>query len=119
MVLPIGALNKLKIASLDISKAYLQAAYLQSDIYMRQPPGFILKPAYGLFGSDLLWQTTVEPWMIDTYGLDIVPGLPKLFVYRGEQGPPRLHIAKVVDDFLLAGAPSEISNFLRRHIACL
>ncbi len=49
--------------------------------------------------------------MIDTYALDIVPGLPQLFVYRGEQGPPRLLIAKVVDDFLIAGSPTEISIF--------
>ncbi len=49
--------------------------------------------------------------MIDTYGLDIVPGLPQLFVYRSEQGTPRLLIANVFDDFLIAGSPTEISNF--------
>ncbi len=46
-----------------------------------------------------------KPWMIDTYGP------PQLFVYRNEQGRPRLLIAKVVDDFLIAGALTEISNF--------
>ncbi len=30
---------------------------------------------------------------------------------ESEQGPPRLLIAKVVDDFLIAGSPTEISNF--------
>ncbi len=49
--------------------------------------------------------------MIDTYGLYIVPRLPQTFVYRCEQGPPRLLIAKVVDDFLVAGSCTEISNF--------
>ncbi len=87
---------------------------------MRPPTGFqskpgeiwkILKPAYSLVESGRLWQTTFEPWMIDTYGLEIVPGLPQLLVYRGEQVPPRLLIAKVVDDFLLEGSPTEISNF--------
>ncbi len=43
--------------------------------------------------------------MIDTYGL------PQLFVYRNEQGPPRLLIAKVVDDFLFADSHTEISDF--------
>ncbi len=71
----------------------------------------ILKPTYGLVESGRLWQTTIEPWMIGTCGLDIVPGLPKLFVYRGEQEPSRLLIAKVADDFLIAGSPAEISNF--------
>ncbi len=78
-----AALHMLKIATLDISKVYLQAGYLQMDIYMRPPTELwkILKPAHGLVESGRLWQTTIEPRMIDTYGLDIVPGLPQLFVY--------------------------------------
>ncbi len=43
--------------------------------------------------------------------MDILPGLPQLFVYRSEQGPQRLLIAKVVDEFLIAGSSTEISNF--------
>ncbi len=87
---------------------------------MRPPTGFkfkpgelwkILKPAYGLVESGRHWQATIEPWMTDTNYLDIVAGLSQLFVYRGEQGPARLLIAKVVDDYLLAGSPTEISNF--------
>ncbi len=73
--LSMAALHKLRIGTLEISKAYLQAGYLQRDIYMRPPTGFkskpgeiwkILKPAYGLVESGRLWQTTIEPWMIDT-----------------------------------------------------
>ncbi len=107
-----AALHKLRIATLDISKAYLQATYLERDIYMRPPNGFesrpgelwkILKPAYGLVESGRLWQITVEPWMIDSYGPAVVPGLPQLFVLRDEEGPPLLLIANVIDDFLLCG----------------
>ncbi len=39
----------------------------------------------GLVQSGRLWQTTVEPWMIDTYGLAVVPGLPQLFVLRAKK----------------------------------
>ncbi len=49
--------------------------------------------------------------MIDTYVLDVFPGLPQIFVYGSERGPSRLLIAKVVDGFLVAGSPTEISNF--------
>ncbi len=106
-----AALHKIRIATLDKSKAYLQAGYLQRDIYMRPPTGFkskpgeiwkILKPAYGLVESSGLWQTTIEQWMIDTYGLDTVPSLPQLFIYRSKQEPPRLVIAKVIDDLRVA-----------------
>ncbi len=87
---------------------------------MRPPNGFasqpgelwkILKPAYGLVESGRLWKTTVEAWMIDTYGLEVVPGLSQLLVLRSNKGPPVLLIAKVVDDFLLAGSPHEICRF--------
>ncbi len=87
---------------------------------MRPPNGFasqpgelwqILKPAYGLVESSRLWQSMVEPWVIDTYGLEVVPDLPQLFVLRGNQGPPVFLIAKVVDDFLLAGSPHEVCRF--------
>ncbi len=69
-VLSMAALYKLRIATLDISRAYLRARYLERDMSMRPPNGFesqpgelrkILKPAYGLVESRRLWQTTFEP----------------------------------------------------------
>ncbi len=80
-VLSMAALHKLKIATLDIFKACPQARYLQRYIYMRPLAGFksrpgelwkILKPAHGLVESGRLWQTTIGPYMIDTYRLDQV-----------------------------------------------
>ncbi len=91
-----AALHKLRIPTLDISKAYLQVGYLERDMCMRPPNGFesqsgelwkMPKPAYGLVQSGRS-ATTVEPWMIDTYGLAVVQGLPPLFVLRSEESPP-------------------------------
>ena len=118
-VLSMAVIHKFTLATLDISKAYLQAGDLQRDIYMRPPTGWeasrgevwkLLKPAYGLVESGRLWQTTVEPWM-NTYGLQEIPGMPQLFVLQGEDPTPRLILAKVVDDFLLAGNKAEIQKF--------
>ncbi len=120
--LSIAALYKFKLATLDISKAYLQAGALERDIYMRPPAFFMSKPgellkllksAYGLVESGRLWQMTVEPWLLNTYGFETIPGLPQLFVLKSNNGSLQLIVAKVVDDFLLAGLPSEISRFHR------
>ncbi len=43
-VLSMAALHKLRIATLDISNAYLQAGYLERDICMRPPNGFASQP---------------------------------------------------------------------------
>ncbi len=118
-VLSMAVIHKLKLATLDISKAYLQAGDLQRDIYMRPPTGWessrgevwkLMKPAYGLVESGRLWQTTVEPWMA-SYGLQEIPGMAQLFVLHSREPSPRLILAKVVDDFLLAGDKNEIRLF--------
>ncbi len=90
-----AGIHRFRLATLDISKAYLQAGDLEGDVYMRPPPGWessrgdvweLLKPAYGLVESVQLGETTVETWM-ETYGLREVPGIAQLFVF-GEVRQP-------------------------------
>ena len=119
-VLSLAAIFKLKLATIDISKAYLQSGELEREIYMRPPDTFmkqrgelwkLKKPAYSLVESGRLWQLTIEPWMIDEYKLKPVPGLPQIFFKRDLEQIPCLVIAKVVDDLLIAGKAIEIKQF--------
>ncbi len=48
--------------------------------------------------------------------MDTIPGLPQPFVCHGNEGPPLLLAAKVVDDFLLAGPPVKI-DLLRQSFS--
>ena len=71
----------------------------------------LVKPAYGLVESGRLWQICIERWF-QTYGLDTIPGMPQLFVLRCEKtGHLLLLVAKVVDDLLLAGVHTALSDF--------
>jgi len=119
-VLSISALFKLKLATLDISKAYMQSGDLSREIYMRPPDAFmtnrgelwkIIKPAYGLVESGRLWQITIESWLLSDEALETVPGLPQLFYKKNKEELPILVIAKVVDDLLIAGQPEELEKF--------
>ena len=120
LLLSIATIFHISISSLDISGAYLQAGELGRDIYMRPPRGWtsfidevgkLVKPPYGLVESGRLWQICIERWF-QTYGLDTIPGMPQLFVLRCEKtGHMLLLVAKVVDDLLLAGVQTALSDF--------
>ena len=93
-VLSLAAIFKLKLATIDISKAYLQSGELEREIYMRPPDTFmkqpgelwkLKKPAYGLVESGRLWQLTIEPWMIDEYELKLVPRTSTNFLQKGSR----------------------------------
>jgi hypothetical protein len=64
LLLSLDVLLKLRISSIDIYGAYLQAASLTWDIFVPPPPGWatsgvlwtILRPAYGIVESGRLWQ---------------------------------------------------------------
>ena len=108
----------LSFATLDIKSAYLQAGKFPRTIFVRPPKGWakpgvvwrILKPAYGLVESGRLWQLAIERWF-NKISIFEANGLPQLFVKRDADGNINLLIAKVVDDLLIAGRKSAISEF--------
>ena len=119
IVLSIAAILSLNLATIDIKSAFLQSEDLGRDIYMRPPRGWafsskvvwrLLKPAYGFVESGRIWQLTVERWM-KSQNLFQIPGLQQLFIQRDENSCVILAVAKVVDDFLIAGISSAIQKF--------
>ncbi len=80
--------------------------YIRPLAYFKSEPGElwkILKRAYGLVESNRFSKIAIEPWMIDKF--------TETVEHRSEKGHGNLLIAKVVDEFLLTGSPTEISNF--------
>jgi Reverse transcriptase (RNA-dependent DNA polymerase) len=118
LVLSIAVTLKLRLSSLDISGAYLQAGPLQRDINVRPPPGWsskhtlwrLTRPAYGLVESGRLWQLAIEEWLSDQ-SFTRIDGLPQLFLLRSKDGRILLILAKVVDDLLLTGTVPAMQEF--------
>lgn len=117
-LLSAAVILRLRIATINISCAYLQVP-LNRDVYVRLPKGWtrspfivwkLLVPAYCLVDSGRLWQLAVEEWMEDN-GVYQVHGMPQIFVERRLDGSIVLVIAKVVEDFLIAGLPESLRSF--------
>jgi len=119
-LLSLAAYHKYAVAKVDISGAFLQGGTLERDIYVRPPTSWmtsrselwkLVRPAYGLVESGRTWQLACEKWMRESYKLTEVPGFAQMFVLHKKNKAPAIFIAKVVDDFLLAGTPQEIDKF--------
>lgn len=110
-----------RIATADITGAYLQSGPIKRDIYVRPPRDWgcdrsilwkLLKLPYGIVEAGRQWQTVVEEWMLNEAGLERVFGLSQLFTKRKKDGSICLIIAKVTDDFLIGGTIEEIHKFI-------
>ena len=119
LLLSLATILSLSVASIDIKGAYLQAGSLPRDIYVRPPPGWasspqmlwkLLKPAYGIVESGRLWQLVSEDWLSGE-GFLPISGLLQLFVRYSNRGTIEVLVAKVVDDFLIAGCARHIRQF--------
>jgi Reverse transcriptase (RNA-dependent DNA polymerase) len=118
LLLSLAVLLKLRVSSIDISGAYLQAEPLTRDIFVRHPPGWapsgivwkMLRPAYGLVESGRLWQLAIESWLAD-YEFTKIPGLSLMFIFPTTTGRITLILAKVVDDLLVAGSINSKNKF--------
>lgn len=98
-----------------------QAGHLGRDIFVLPPKVWayscrvvwrLSKPAYGIAESGHLSQLVDEEW-VSGKGILQVPGQPPLFVQRHLNGRIRLLMAKVGDDFLIAGLKSDIEQCSR------
>ena len=63
----------------------------------------LLKATYKLVEAGRLWQRTFDDWIVEK-GFEIAPGIAQLFVLRDNKKSIVMILAKVVDDFLLAGS---------------
>lgn len=109
-----------RIGVIDIKGAYLQSGEIKRRIYVRPPPDIsgtrgslwllTLLP-YGITEAGRQWQKVIEEWLLEDEGFERVFGVSQLFVKRNKMGKIIIIIAKVTDDLLMGGSPSEIQNF--------
>jgi hypothetical protein len=111
-------LPNLRPSSIDIFGAYLQEDPLTRNIFFRPSTGWtssgvmwkILRPTYGLIEGSRLWQLAIERWLFE-YVFEEVPGLSEFSILRDNSGCITVLLAKVVDDLLLAGSATAITEF--------
>lgn len=122
LLLSLSVMLRLEIATADVKGAYMQSGRIQRDIYVRPPRSHSNRHAplwklrrlpYGIVEAGRQWLCAVENWLLREYRVSRVSSMEQLFYKRGESGSVELLIAKVVDDFLVAGQPSVVEKFLK------
>lgn len=127
LVLSLVTFLGFRIGTADIKGAYLQSGPIQRTIYVRPPREWyrrhatdrkvlwkLTKLPYGIVEAGRQWQKTVEDWMLSDGGLQRAFGLSQLFIRRNKRDEITLMVAKVTDDFLVAGKLEYIHEFMDR-----
>lgn len=121
LLLSIASMLGFTIATADVKGAYMQSGEINRDIFVRtfepvsSPRGMLwklLRLPYGIVEAGRQWLCAVEHWMTTEYKLAQVFGGVQLFCERDENGRITMLVAKVVDDFLIAGKPASVEMFL-------
>lgn len=111
----IAAAKNMKIATFDVSAAYLNAP-IEGDVYMYIPEGFeiekgkvckLSRSLYGLKGSPLAWWKTLEK-ALNSLGLHALKTDPCVF----KNSKNTVYLCNYVDDGMIIGDPSEIRRIL-------
>jgi len=111
-----------RIATADITGAFLQSGPIKRDIYVRPPREWrgtrgtlwkLLKLPYGIADAGRQWQKVVEQWMLSAGNLQRVFGISQLFTKKDDRNNIILLVAKVTDDFLLGGSEEQMQLFIR------
>lgn len=120
LVLYISTLLGFRLGMADIKGAYLQSGPIKRTIYVRPPREWrgargmlwmLLKLPYGIVEAGRQWQKVVEEWMLTTGRLLRIRGISQLFLKRNASGKIILLVAKVTDDFLIAGSLEQMKQF--------
>lgn len=120
LLLCISTLLGLRLAMADIKGAYLQSGPIKRTIYVRPPREWrgtrgmlwkLLKLPYGIVEAGRQWQKVIEDWMLTTGKLLRIRGISQLYLQRDDTGKIILLVAKVTDDFLIAGSVQHMKEF--------
>eukprot|EP00177_Eucheuma_denticulatum_P007832 GFKZ01014258.1.p1 GENE.GFKZ01014258.1~~GFKZ01014258.1.p1 ORF type:complete len:1202 (-),score=97.36 GFKZ01014258.1:1881-5486(-) len=108
----------------DIKGAYLQSGPIKRTIYVRPPMEWaetygqgrnilwrLVKLPYGIVEAGRQWMLVIEEWMLTDGKMQRVHGLSQLFIRRDKTGGIILLVAKLSDDFLMAGSQSALHEF--------
>lgn len=123
LVVSIGVLLGFCFGTADVKGAYMQSGPAKRDIFMRPPKEYrsrgniwkLLRLPYGIVEAGRQWLCVIEDWMMNVYFMERVHGIDQLLVLKLPDGSIGLMVAKVVDDFFLAGSVGQIPRFFE-HI---
>lgn len=120
LVLSIAAIFNFRLALADIKAAYLQIGPIKREIYVRPPQEWtgirsllwkLTLLQYRIAEAVRQWATTIEEWMMDVYRMRRAFGIRQVHTVEDIHGTLKLIVAKVTDDFLIAGGIDFINNF--------
>ena len=112
-----------RLGTADIKGAYLQSGPIRRQIYVRPPREWqgprgmlwlLTKLPYGIVEAGRQWMKTVEDWMLNIARLQRVPGISQLYTKKDTTDRISLLVAKVTDDFLVAGQVEAIKQFMAK-----
>lgn len=131
LVLSLEVILGLCFGTAGVKGAYMQSGPIKRDIYVRPPKEFykmgdqdcrrkphggfwkLIKLPYGIFEAGRQWLCSIETRMLNTYEMERVQGMEKLFVKREKDGKVCLLVAKLVDEFLVISPPKVIDRFFQ------
>lgn len=111
MVLCMAACLGFNVDSADIKEAFMQSGPIQRSVFVGPPRDChrkrgmvwkLLKLTYLMADAGRQWLLRAEHWLLNDGGLERVPGVSQVFIRR-EVERISLVMAKVIDDFLIAG----------------
>lgn len=121
LLISLASILNFSLATADVQGAYMQSGPIQRDIYVRPPRRIdhrqstawkLLRLPYGIVEAGRQWLCAIEDWLTRKYNMNRVLGVEQLFYKKGEDGKINILVAKVVDDFLIAGTTEAIDSFL-------
>lgn len=71
-----------------------------------------MKVSYGIAEAGRQWQKTLQNWIVTDAKLERVYEISQLFLKRDATGRVVLLVPNVTEDFLLAGKPEKIGQFM-------
>jgi len=131
LLLSIATLLGFRLGKIDVKKAYLQSGPITRQIFVRPPREWhtmsanaprssrmilwkLRKLPYGIVEAGRQWHLVAESWLMETLKFERISGLSQIFIKRDDAGHIFLIVAKVIDDFLIAGNLESIKLFIAK-----
>ncbi|KAK4387768.1 Retrovirus-related Pol polyprotein from transposon RE2 [Sesamum angolense] len=122
-LIAIAANKKWKIYQMDVKSAFLNG-YIDEEIYVEQPPGFIAKGSeekvlrlkkalYGLKQAPRAWYSRIDKYFMDR---GFRRSLSELTLYIKSQGNDTLIVSLYVDDLIYTGNNEKMIQYFKEDM---
>jgi hypothetical protein len=116
------AIENLHVTQLDVKNAFLYGTLDETELYMKQPPGYddgtgrvckLVKSLYGLKQAPLVWYYNIEQYLLDN-GWTVCETDWALFKYSSDIGECLLLL--YVDDILILSDNPELVDMAKKTL---